>query len=252
MFIYETELKRYRDPLLRSVMNEPFKSYSAAKRWMTDEGGFKQIGVGQNASVFKRDNSPYVIKIAYGDSCWVDYLEWLSEKAPSDNLPTVPWFQKRDGFSIACIEALVPITRHYIYKSEDIGFHLWAMSYSTLDEETRELNLPFLSDNIARPAFIRVQRYFIKQNNHILDDMDVEEFKYYLDPKARSRTGQKIKHELQRAYRDVKSNFKNDMMDVEKEILTPCNLDLHEGNFMYRKESNSIVITDPYNDFTKE
>ena len=176
--------------------------------------GFQQAGEGVFSAVFTKTTGSRVIKVSMQpDPAYEKFIDMSMENTANPHLPKILW--KR------------PFTFTFERKQQT-GFMLAMERLSKLSEVysgSRKLKLQFVEDNLKQ-CCVLTYHPDVEFGYHYINN-----FRKHQDFLNKTQAKQ---HLLYRTITNVVSKGRGHQID------------LHDGNIMYRKSDNNFVITDPY------
>jgi hypothetical protein len=209
-----------------------WKSLKEIRMFLRDNG-YKKLGAGVYAEVWKSPTSPEVVKISKEeDQCWIRYVKWIQKQGNNKYLPDIKSFReyelklnngKTANMFIAVVETLEDATA---YK----------------DELRKRIKQKETLKDIAEWVWLQNAKWngFGSTIHHLMYNSPLlnsdERFKN-LDANQRAEKLLKMFGQTQIA--KTHSKIKRELSGAG------CEDDLHFGNLMYRPLTKNLVITDP-------
>lgn len=204
----------------RTLQQTVWKSPHQLERWLL-RNKFSKLGAGSYGAAYWRTGYNRIVKISYReDECWTRFAKWCLQQRSNPNLPNIQWIKVYgDGkFFVAMIEKLTSLKPNHLRMVPVADLALLYAEEAWLEDDLAKVAEQMLleeemldEDNIHSPEAIKITQQYVIENP---------------------------------------SSFTKTYFATKKLVSGACEVDLHDGNLMFRESTNSIVIIDPLADFS--
>ena len=208
--VLEARLDELKPSHIRGLRNMPEKDADAFHKFLAQHG-FSALGNGLYSSVWGERDSNTVVKVTHGmgDKCWLSFAETIG-RHPNKHFPKISKVQI--------------YTDHTTQKPN---------FYCFMERLVDIWKMPITDDDIELACFLL---------GHFGIDL-------IAPPRIVELLGRNIStsvlKEVGQGYRDADSLLEA-IEFLRSNMPDGCSWDLHDGNIMWRKSNNTLVITDPF------